>query len=326
MRRRTFLLCLAARALGRGACAAEPGILPLVGFLNSGSPESFAPMVSAFLDGLREVGLEPGRDVQLDYEWANGVYGRLPELASALAARNVTVIAATGGEVSALAAKAATSSIPVVFTTGVDPVERGLVTSVNRPEANLTGVVQFTFALDAKRFGLLGELMPSAKIVGALINPARPSADKKRADLEDAARKSERRLLIVEARQDADFEGAFATVMHRGAGALLVASDPFFFDRRERIVALAGKHRIPAIYEWRDFPQAGGLMSYGANLADGYRQVGVYVGRIVNGARPADLPVIQSTTFELVINMKVANALGLAVPLTLLAQATEVIE
>jgi putative ABC transport system substrate-binding protein len=283
-------------------------------------------MVGAFLNGLREAGLEPGRDVQVEYEWAHGDYDRLPVLASALVGRNVSVIAATGGEVSALAAKAATSSIPVVFATGVDPVERGLVASVNRPEGNLTGVVQFTFALDAKRFGLLGELVPSAKTISALLNPARPSTASKRAELEEAAKRSERRLVLVEARRDEDFDEAFATLVKEGAGALLVASDPFFFDRRERIVALAAQHKIPAIYEWQDFPAVGGLMSYGTNLADGYRQVGLYVGRIVKGAKPADLPVIQSTTFELVINLKAANALGLNVPLTLLAQANEVIE
>jgi putative ABC transport system substrate-binding protein len=294
--------------------------------MNSGSPEPLERLRKAFLAGLQEAGVTPDTDAEINYQWANGDYDRLRTLASELAARNVSAIAATGGEVSALAAKAATSSIPIVFITGVDPVERGLVESVSRPESNVTGIVQFTFALDAKRFGLLCELVPSAETVAVLLNPARPSFEGKRRELEDAAARSQRRLLSMEARRDEDFEQAFGLLAPQGAGALLVASDPFFFDRRHKLVALAAAHRIPAMYEWRDFPELGGLISYGTNLADGYRQVGLYVGRILKGAKPADLPVVQSTTFELVINLRAARALGVTVPLTLLAQADEVIE
>lgn len=323
MRRRTFLALTASIAAHRVHAQAE---VPVVGFLSTGSPETFDRLRIAFLNGLKEVGFNPGRDANLEFRWADGDYNQMAVLAAELVQQRVNVIAATGGEVSALAAKAATSTIPVVFSIGSDPVQRGLVKSWNRPGGNMTGVVTVTFALDAKRLELLRTLLPKADVIGAIVNPARASAPEKIRELREAAAASKCQVVIVQAREEEEFEPAFAMLASKGAGGLMVTPDPFFFTRHRRLVELAAQHRIPAIYESRNFPAAGGLMSYGTSFTDAYRLVGAYVGRILKGEKPADLPVIQSTKFELVINLKVAAALGLDVPATILAQTDEVIE
>jgi putative ABC transport system substrate-binding protein len=295
----------------------------VVGFLNGGSAEPYAPMVAAFLGGLNETGLQ---DLAFRYRWADGDYARLPGLAADLVARKVDVIAASGGDVSALAAKAATTTIPIVFNIGGDPLQLGLVASLNRPGGNITGVVQFTFELATKRLEILRDLVPRADAVAALLNPTRPNAQDRLHEVQAAVRAYGKRLVALNAADENDIDAAFTTLAREGAGALLVGSDPFFFSRRRRLVELASSYAIPAIYDWRDYPAIGGLASYGTSLADAYRQVGVYVGRVLKGEKPADLPVVQSIRFEFVINLKTARTLGLEIPPVLLAQADEVIE
>ncbi len=305
---------------------AQPSGRRTIGFINGGSSKPFAPMAAAFLRGLKEVGFINGDDVEVIFRWADGEYSRLPELAADLVSRNVEVIAATGGDVSALAARAATTTIPIVFNIGGDPVHLGLVTSLNSPGKNVTGVVMFTFELATKRLEILRDLMPGATRVAVLMNPTRPNAEARVREVEGAARAYGKRLVVLNAAEDKDFDAAFATLTSEGAEALLVGSDPFFLARRQKLVQLAARHAMPTIYEGRDFPAVGGLMSYGTSLSDAYRQVGVYVGRVLKGERPADLPVVQSTKFELVINLKTAQMLGLDISPILLAQADEVIE
>jgi putative tryptophan/tyrosine transport system substrate-binding protein len=318
------MLALIGAAFWALAVHAQPAPMPVIGFLNGASPAEFAPQVAAFRQGLKEAGFIDGQNVAIEFRWAEGRYDRLPAMADDLVRRHVAVIVAAGG--SQPMAKAATSTIPIVFTAGGDPVKEGLVSSLNRPGGNLTGLNMFTVSLDAKRLELLRELLPKADTVAVLINPTFVSAERQLKDLREGASRVGVRLVVFNASADSDFDTAFATLADTRADALVVGSDPFLNSRREQIVALAARHRIPAIYEWREFAEAGGLMSYGTSLDDVYRQVGVYTARILKGEKPADLPVMQSTKFQFVINLKTAKALGLDISPNLLARADEVIE
>jgi putative ABC transport system substrate-binding protein len=282
-------------------------------------------LLVAFRKGLSESGYVEGQNVAIEYHWAEGQYHRLPALAAELARRPVAVIAALDGP-AAVAAKAATTTIPIVFNTGIDPVTVGLVVSLKRPGGNLTGVNMIAGPLPAKQFGLLHEVMPAARIIALLINPNNANAERDAAIVQEAARAVGRQILVTRAATETDFETVFATLVQEGAGALLVNSDVFFTSQRDQIVALAARHAIPVMAAWREWPVAGGLMSYGPSLAGAEQQVGVYTGKILKGAKPADLPIIQPTTFQLVINFKTAKALALTIPSGVLAISDEVID
>jgi ABC-type uncharacterized transport system substrate-binding protein len=326
VRRRDFITLLggAAAAWPLAARAQQPA-MPVVGFLSSGTPEGFAYLTAAFRQGLSEAGYVEGRNVTIENRWAEGQYDRLPALAADLVRRQVTVLAATTTP-GALAAKGATSTIPIVFTIGADPIAIGLVDSLSRPSGNATGVNNYLSHLGAKRLELLRELVPNAGVIAMLVNPNFPEAESQSKDVKEAARLLGQQVHILNASSEGDLNEAFATFVQLQVGALLVTIDPLFTSRREQLVTLAARHKIPAIYFERQFVLAGGLMSYAANLADGYRQAGIYVARILNGAKPADLPVVQPTKFELVINLKTAKALGLTVPMIMQMTADEVIE
>ena len=281
--------------------------------------------MAAFRQGLKEGGFVEGQNVKIEYRWAEGQYDRLPALAADLVRRKVAVIAATGGTVSVLAAKAATTTIPIVFTTGADPVKIGLVTNLNRPSGNITGASFFTNPLAAKRLELLRELVPNATLIAFLVNPNSPNAGPDVTEAQDAARSLGLQLLVVRAGTERELAGAFATVEQR-AGALLVAADAFFISRRDQLVELAARHMVPTIYFANEFAEAGGLTSYGLSQTDVYRQAGIYAGHILKGAKPTDLPVVLPTKYEFVINMKTAKTLGLTFPVTLLGRADKVIE
>jgi putative ABC transport system substrate-binding protein len=280
--------------------------------------------MNEFQQGLKEAGFVEGQNVKIEYRWAEGHYDRLPDLAADLVRRKVAVIAATGGEPSPQVAKGATQNIPIVFMANGDPVAAGLVVSLNRPGGNLTGVTIFGMMAAGKRLELLRQLMPRAGTIAYLMNPNNPNRELD--NVQAAASSLGQQILVLNADSGQEIDFAFATIAQQGVAALLVASDPLFFDRREQLIALAARQAVPAIYYLRAFSQAGGLLSYGSSLTDMYRQVGIYTGRVLNGEKPADLPVMQSTKFELVINLETAKALGLEIPTSLLARADEVIE
>jgi putative ABC transport system substrate-binding protein len=327
MRRRKFISLFggAAAAWPLAARAQQP-TMPVVGFLNSAAREAFAPFLAAFRQGLKEAGYNENRNVEIEYRWADGYYDRLPTLAADLVRRQVGVIVAGGGAVTARAARAATTTIPIVFSMGDDPVKLGFVNNLNLPGGNLTGVSLLTTGLEAKRLEVLHEAVPSASVIGLLVNSTFSDVETQLRDLPAAASVLGLQTTVVNASSERDIDLAFATLVQQRVGALLVASSPLFTGRREQLVTLAARHAIPTIFEWPEFVAMGGLMSYGTNLADGYRQVGIYTGKILKGAKAADLPVQQQTRVELVINMKTAKSLGLTFPITLLGRADKVIE
>ena len=329
MNRRDFNAMLGGAAVAWPLAArAQQPAMPMIGFLSGQSPGTAANLVAAFHRGLSETGYVEGRNVAIEYAWAENQYDRLPAMAADLVRRQVAVIAATagGGTLAALAAKAATTTIPIVFTSGADPVANGLVASLNRPGGNVTGIAWLSLGLEAKRLGLLHELVPRATPLGVLLNPNFPPAAGQLRDLQEAARAIGVPLHVLRAGTDREVDAAFESAAQHRIPALLVASDPFFNQRPDKLVALAARHAVPAMYDIRDFAVAGGLMNYAPNFSDAVRQVGVYTGRILKGEKPADLPVVQPTKFEFVINLKTAKTLGLDIPPGVLAIADEAIE
>jgi putative tryptophan/tyrosine transport system substrate-binding protein len=321
MRRRHFIMVLGGAAAWPLATWAQQPAMPVVGYLSSVSPEP--EIVAAFRRGLGESGFVEGQNVAIDYRWAEGRYDRLSAWASDLARRQVAVIV---GDPPMIAAKAATETIPIVFNTATDPMKLGLVTSLNRPVGNVTGVSTFSSQLGAKRLELLQELVPQASVIAVLTNPIYPTTESQVKEVQEAAAHLGMQPVVLAVSTEPDMDAAFATLAQKRAGGLVVGVDAFLFSHRNQIAALAARYRMPAVYAWREFAAAGGLMSYGISRTDAYRQVGVYTGRILKGAKPADLPVMQPTKFELVINLKTAKALGLQIPDKLLALADEVIE
>jgi len=305
----------------RGQQAARP----VIGFLSARSPDDTGPVLQAFLKGLGEAGFFGGQNVTIEYSWARGEYSRLPAFAAEFVRRRVNVLVATGGAPSAKAAKQATSTIPIVFVTG-DPVKDGLVESFNRPGGNATGAVVVTTEMEPKRLSLLHQLVPGVPLIGALLNPNFPDAALQLRELEQSAQTIDRRLFVAKASNDEELNTAFALLLQQGIGALLVAADAYFDTRRDRIIAFAAQNRLPAVYHFREYAFAGGLVSYGPSITDAYRQAGIYTGRILKGEKPADLPVLQPAKFDFVINLKTAKTLGLTVPFGLLNAADEVIE
>jgi putative tryptophan/tyrosine transport system substrate-binding protein len=326
MRRREFITLLGGAAVWPLAARAQQPAMPVIGFLGSEASNQFAGRLQAFREGLNEAGFVEGRNVAIEYRWAESQYDRLPALAVDLVRRKVAAIAATTTP-ALLAARAATTTIPIVFLTGSDPVEVGLVASLNRPGGNMTGVGNLTVETSAKQLQLLHELVPTATVVALLVNPKNPIlAETLSKNFEAAGRAMRQQIRVVSAGTERDIDTAFADLVQRGTGALVVGNDSFFNSRPDLFVTLAARHALPAIYPYREFVAAGGLMSYGANQAESYRLVGIYAGKILKGEKPADLPVQQSAKVELVINLKTAKALGLTVPLALLGRADEVIE
>ncbi len=326
MRRREFLLVLGSAMTAAHALRAQQKVMPVIGFLGATSPGPFAAFVAAFHQGLAETGYVEGQNAAIEYRWAGGRYDRLSALAAELVARKIDVIVAAGGPSSALAAKNATSTIPIVFTAVNDPVAVGLVASLARPGGNLTGFSGMGIELMPMRLELLSELVPQADAIALLVNPNDANAERMIRDVREASRVKGLQLHILKANSEGEIETAFVSLLQLHAGGLLVAPDAFFLSRRDQLVALASRQAVPAIYVWREFAVAGGLITYGASFAAIYRQVGIYVGKILKGAHPADLPIQRPTKFELVINLKTATALGLNIPPSVLARADEVIE
>jgi putative tryptophan/tyrosine transport system substrate-binding protein len=326
MKRRAFIALLGGAAVWPVVGRAQQPAMPVVGFLNALGENDRPNLPVAFRRGLSETGYVDGRNVAIAYRFAENQHDRLPGLAADLVARNVNVIAATGGGASVLAAKSATKAIPIVFTTGGDPVREGYVASLNRPGGNATGVSWFSTLVAGKVIGLLHEVVAYPAMIALLADPRLPESARMQKEAEDAARTLGWQFLLLNASTPSEIDAAFATLRQRRAGALLVGGDPFLSSRRQQIVALAARDAIPTVYTNREFVEEGGLMSYGNDTADGYRRAGVYVGRILNGASPADLPIDQATKFEFVVNVKTAKAIGLTVPESFLARADEVIE
>jgi putative tryptophan/tyrosine transport system substrate-binding protein len=327
VKRRDFITLLGGAVIAWPfAACAQQSTMPVVGFLSSRSADDSVRLVASFSDGLAEIGYIDGRNAAIEFRWAQGQFDRLPALAAELVRRPVTVLAAVGGHQTPRAAQAATNAIPIVFGIGEDPVKEGLVPNLNRPGANVTGATFFTALLGAKRLGLLRDLVPKAEVVGLLVNQNTSQGQGQIRDVQRAAHDLGQRLVILNGGSDEDIDAAFASLARQGVAALLVGADPFFDPRRDRLIGLVAQHGVPAIYQFRDYALAGGLMSYGASITDLYRQVGVYVGRVLQGEKPADLPVMLPTKFEFVINLKTAKALGIKISDNLLSLADEVIE
>jgi putative ABC transport system substrate-binding protein len=326
MRRRELLLLMGGAMITAPALRAQQKAMPVIGFLGSTSPGPFAALVAAFRQGLNETGYVEGQNVVIEYRWAENHFDPLPAMAADLVGRKVDLIVTSGSLAAALAAKSATSTIPIVFTGISDPVTAGLVASLARPGGNLTGSAPLNVELMPKRLELLSELVPHARVIALLVNPNDPRAERIVGDLQEAAHVKGVQLPTLKASTEGEIDAAFATLGQMHSDALVLGPDPFFSSRREQLLALASRHAVPAIYAWREFAAAGGLISYGTSATGFYRQAGIYAGKILKGAKPADLPVEQPTTLELVVNLKTAKALGLTVPQSILARADEVIE
>jgi putative ABC transport system substrate-binding protein len=324
--RREFIALIGGAAGWPLAARAQPAVLPMVGFLNARAANTSDHLAAAFVRGLAESGYVEGRDVKVEYSWANGQYEQLSSMANDFVRRRVSVLVATGGEQAAIAAKAATTSIPIVFAVGSDPVSLGLVASYSHPGGNATGVNILTTTLETKRLGLLRDLVPQITKIGVLLNPDVPTASSQLNDVQNAARAMGLRIDVLRASTDEEIDAAFAFVAANRLPALTVTSNPFYASRRDKLVSLAGRLRAPTMFQLREYAVAGGLMSYGIDVPDAYRQVGAYAGRVLKGAKPADLPVVQPTKFELVINLKTAQSLGIKFSDDLLSLADEVIE
>ena len=326
MKRRDFITLLGSAMAWPLAARAQQAAMPVIGYLSARSRDDTSHLIAAFQHGLAESGYVEGRNVTIEYHFAIGQYDRLPAMATELVRRPVAVIATTGGEPAVQAAKAATSTIPIVFATGVDPVKQGLVASFNRPGGNITGIVLFAAQLEPKRFGLLRDLAPQASTVGILLNPSFPTSERQLLDIQEAGRHLNLAIHVLRANTDREIDTAFETITQQRIPALLVAGSPFFDTRRDKLVALTARNAVPTMFQFREFVEPGGLKSYGANISEAYRQVGVYTGRVLKGDKPADLPVFQLTKFEFVINLKTAKALGVKISDNLLTLADEVIE
>jgi ABC-type uncharacterized transport system substrate-binding protein len=327
MKRREFIMLIGgAAAAWPLAVRAQQAAMPVIGYLSARSPDDTAHLVVAFRKGLSESGFVEGQNVTIEYRWALGQHDQLPALALELVQRPVDVIVSTGGESAALAAKRATSTIPIAFVIGSDPVVLGLAASYNQPGGNATGINILTAALEPKRLGILHQLVPQAETIAVLLNPNFPSYERQLRDVQEAARAMGLKIHVLRAATDREIDTGFETVAQEHIAAITVAADPFFDTRRDKLVALAARHAVPTMYHFREFAAAGGLMSYGIDLRDTYRQIGVYAGRILRGAKPANLPVLQPTKFEFVINLKTAKALGLTIPSGVLSTADAVIE
>jgi putative ABC transport system substrate-binding protein len=326
MKRRAFIGLLGSSAAWPLAARAQEPRMSVIGFLGSGSPGLFASRVSAFRQGLSEAGYVEGRNVAIEFRWAEGRNDRLPALAADLVGRKVNVIVTAGGTPATLAAKVATTTIPIVFSIGNDPVQMGLIASLNRPGGNITGVTNLSGQIGPKRLELLHEVVPAATIIALLINPDNPATETQSTELQPAARTLGLQLHVLRVNAERDFDAAFASLVQLRAGGLVIGADAVFNTRSEQLAALALRHAVPTIFQFREFAAAGGLMSYGDSSTEPFRQVGVYTGRILKGEKPAELPVQQATKVELIVNLKTAKALGLTVPLALLTRADEVIE
>jgi putative tryptophan/tyrosine transport system substrate-binding protein len=326
LRRREFITLLGGAAAWPLVARAQQPTIPIVGYIHADSPQTVVGLLAAFREGLGETGFVEGQNVAIEYRWAENDLSRIPELVADLVRRRVAVIVTPGSSAAALAAKAATTSIPIVFSLGLDPVQLGLVASLSRPGGNITGVNSMSNELVAKRLGLLHELLPTATRFAVLVNPKNPTTESLKKDIEAAAAAIGPPIEFFTASTGAEIDTAFASLLQKRADALVVHPDNLFINRRVQLITLAARHAVPTVYPLRPDAEAGGLMSYGTKLADAHRQAGVYTGRILKGAKPADLPVVQPTTFEFVINLQTAKTIGLTVPATLLARADEVIE
>ena len=326
MRRREFITLLGGAAVAWPLAVRAQNPIPVVGFMSGRTPEDSAHLVAAFREGLADSGFVEGQNVAIEFRWAYGDYDRSPALAADLVRRGVAVLVGVGGDVSAVAATKATKTIPVIFGMGGDPVKAGMVTSFNHPGGNATGYTVWTSEMESKRLGLLRELVPGVPLIGILVNPQFPATVQELEDLEPAAKGVNQQLFVGRANNDAELDAALASFEQQRVGAFLVTASPFFDTRRDRIISFAAQNRLPAIYQFREYAVGGGLISYGPNIAESYKNAGIYVGRILKGEKPADLPVLQPSKFDFVINLKTAKTLGLTVPPTLLAEAGEVIE